>query len=93
MAGGKTERVLTDPNGVGKTWLPCALAHQACRQGHSAYYSLLRRFDDLGIGRADGRYMKLLKQLATINVLLVDDWELAVLDDRHDSGSTITTSQ
>lgn len=35
------------------------------------------------IGRADGRYMKLLKQLARIDVLVIDDWGLAVLDDAH----------
>nr|WP_229459384.1 ATP-binding protein [Massilia cavernae] len=42
---------------MGKTWLACALAHQACRQGYSAYYVRLPRLlDELSIGRADGRY-------------------------------------
>ena len=60
---------------------------------------------ELAIGRADGRYLKLLKQLANIDVLVIDDWGLAilddahrrelleVLDDRHGNGSTIVTSQ
>ncbi|WP_308410604.1 ATP-binding protein [Janthinobacterium sp. ROICE36] len=102
----KQKGPLTGPTDVGKTSLACALAHPDCRMGRSAYYvRLARLLDELSIGRADGRYMKLLKQLAKIDVLVIDDWGLAVLDDahrrdllevlddRHGSGSTIVTSQ
>lgn len=52
--------------------------------GRSAYYVRLPRLlDELAIARADGRHMKLLRQLAKIDVLVIDDWWLAVLDDVH----------
>jgi DNA replication protein DnaC len=98
--------LLTGPTGCGKTWLGSALAHQACRQGYSALYVRLPRLlDELAQGRGDGRYSKLLAQLGKVDVLLLDDWGLAilddrrrrdlleVLDDRHGNRSTLVTSQ
>ncbi|MDQ3397628.1 MAG: ATP-binding protein, partial [Deinococcota bacterium] len=31
--------IITGPTGVGKTYLACAFAHQACRQGFTASYN------------------------------------------------------
>lgn len=76
--------LITGATGVGKTWLACALANKACREGYSSYYVRLSRlFQDLDIGRADGRYAKMMKQLARTDVLVMDDWGLAVLSDQH----------
>jgi len=92
--------------GVGKSWLACALGHKACRDNRSVlYHRMPRLFDALLLARGDGRYGRLLKTLARVQLLILDDWGLApltpeqgrdlleVLDDRHGCSSTIMTSQ
>jgi len=98
--------LITGPCGVGKSWLACALAHKACRDNRSALYLRLPRLlDDLALARADGRYPRLLKSLARVQLLVLDDWGLAplapeqrrdlleIVDDRHERASTLVTSQ
>ena len=98
--------LITGPTGVGKTWLACALAHKACREGYTAQYvRLTRLLRELTIAKGDGQYSKLLTNLAKVDVLILDDWGLMklsaenrrdlleVLEDRHGRRSTIATSQ
>jgi len=98
--------LLTGPTGIGKSWLACALAHQACREGYSALYLRLPRLlTDLAIARGDGRYPKLMASLAKVDLLVIDDWGLAALtsdnirdfleivEDRYGVRSTLVTSQ
>ena len=60
--------------GVGKSWLACALGHKACRDNRSVlYHRLPRLFDALLIARGDGRYGRLLKTLARVELLILDD--------------------
>ena len=98
--------LITGPTGVGKTWIACALAQKACREGFSArYLRLPRLLQQLGIARADGSYPKLLAEIARIDLLVLDDWGLTplndeqrrdlleILDDRFNARSTLVTSQ
>ena len=76
--------LITGPTGVGKSYLACALAQKACRQGYKAFYQRLPRLlTDLEISRGDGRYSKLMRQLARVDVLVLDDFGLEPLNDRH----------
>jgi DNA replication protein DnaC len=98
--------IITGPTGIGKTWLACAFAQKACREGYDALYTRLPRLvQDIAIARADGRYPKLMKDLAKTDLLILDDWGLnplseeqrrdllEVLEDRHQIRSTLVTSQ
>ncbi len=98
--------MLCGPTGVGKTFIACALAHKACREGFTVQYLRLPRlFSDLVLAKADGTYPKLLARLARTDLLVLDDWGmnklndaqardlLEVLEDRYDVRSTLVTSQ
>jgi DNA replication protein DnaC len=75
---------ITGPTGGGKSYLACALAQKACREGYTAFYPRRPRlFVDLEIARGDGRYPKLMRQLARVDVPILDDFGLEPLSDRH----------
>jgi DNA replication protein DnaC len=58
----------------------CALGHKACRDDRSVlYYRVPRLLDALALARGDGRYVRLLKSLARVELLILDDWGLAPL--------------
>lgn len=103
---GHQNLILTGATGCGKTWLACALGNAACRQGLSvAYVRTPRLFEELRIAHGDGSFSKRLSALAKTDVLILDDWGLApidqagrndlleVLDDRVGARSTVITSQ
>jgi DNA replication protein DnaC len=94
------------PTGVGKSFLACALAQKACRDGYSALYRRATAlFRDLALARADGSLRQLLIRLSRIDVLVIDDWAMAPLseperrdfweicEDRYQMHSTLLTSQ
>jgi DNA replication protein DnaC len=104
--GRRQDLLITGKTGTGKSWLACALGQKACRDDRSVlYHRVPRLLDTLALARADGRYPRLLKSLARVELLILDDWGLApltsqqgrdlldIVDDRHGRGSTIVTSQ
>ena len=98
--------LITGATGCGKTWLACALAHQAARSGFSVLYTRAARlFDELQVAHGDGSFARRLTQLAKLDLLVIDDFAISpmgaaerndlleVLDDRIGSLSTLITSQ
>ena len=98
--------IITGATGTGKSYIACALAHQACRRGFRAIYRRAPRlFSELKLARADGSHARLLAKLAKADVLVLDDFAIAplskddrndlleILEDRYALRATIITSQ
>ena len=98
--------IITGPCGVGKSWLACALGNKACRDDQSVLYRRASRlFQELALARGDGRYPRLLKEIAKVHLLIIDDWGpeplspgnardlLEIVEDRHGRGAILITSQ
>jgi len=98
--------IITGPTGIGKSYLACALGHQACRDGLRAqYFYAPKLFRSLDAAHADGSLGNVLKALARLDLFIIDDLGLAVakpkqyrdllevIDDRIGRGATLLTSQ
>ncbi len=94
------------PCGIGKSWLSCALAQKACRDGYSVHYARVPRlFGELELAHGDGRFAKLFRTLTKVDLLILDDWGpdrlnagqrrdlMEIVEDRYGAGSTLITSQ
>lgn len=105
VAGHQTV-IVTGATGTGKSYLACALAHQACRKGYRVLYRRVPRlFDELRLARADGTHQKLLAKFARADVLVLDDFAISpltedarrdlleILEDRYALRATVITSQ
>jgi len=97
---------ITGPTGAGKSFLACALAHKACRDGYTVFYTRTSRlFHDIGVARATGTYSKFLASLAKKDLIVMDDFLLApptdeqrrdlleIMEDRYEKRSTLIASQ
>ena len=102
----KCRHYVIGPTGIGKSWLAQALAQKACRDGYSVWYRPLPKlFRELMVARADGSLGRVLETIARVDVLVVDDFAMAPLneqerrdfleicDDRYNRRSTILTGQ
>ena len=98
--------LLIGPTGIGKTWLGCALAQKACRDGFTILHKRSSElFRELAVAHVDGSFGRLLTKLARIDILVLDDFAMVPLkdserrdflelcDDRYQRRSIILTSQ
>ena len=92
--------------GLGKTWLACALAQKACREGYRAYYARLPRlFAQLELAHGDGSFPRLFRMLTRVDLLILDDLGpdrltagqrrdlMEIVEERHARSSTLLASQ
>src|SRR5438128_8220743 len=98
--------LVTGPCGIGKSWLSCALAQKACRDGYTVHYARVPRLlADLELAHGDGRFARPFRTLTKADLLLLDDWGpdrctasqrrdlMEIVEDRYGAGSTLITSQ
>jgi DNA replication protein DnaC len=98
--------IITGATGTGKTYLAEALIFQACKMGHvgqKKVFSIL--LEEIKVARAMGTWLKYLKSLDKVKVLVIDDFLiskpkskeseelLTVLEERVSKHPTIITSQ
>ncbi len=102
----KRNLIITGPCGVGKTWLGCALAQVACRNGVTVLYKRLPRlFEEMDLAHGDGRFPRLFRAITKTQLLILDDWGpdrltapqrrdlMEIVEERYGRGSTMITSQ
>ena len=98
--------LVTGPTGAGKSYLACALAQKACRDGYTTLYQRVPRLlHDIAVSRLDGRYNKIIAPICKCEVLILDDLLISplirneqrelleIVEERYDRKATIVTSQ
>jgi len=103
----KSENILiTGATGAGKSYLACALGHQACCMGYKVTYLNMNRFSErISLSKLDGTFTKLLNYLQKTDLIILDDFGLVpfdqnlriallqILEDRYAKNSIIVASQ
>jgi hypothetical protein len=84
--------LLLGPTGIGKSWLACALAQKACRDGFSVPHKRTSElFCELAVAHADGSIGRFLVRPSRIDILLLDDFAMAPLKDAERRSSVCHT--
>lgn len=98
--------LITGSTGCGKSYLACALGHQACLQGYkTTYLNMNRLIEKITLSKLDGSYIKMLNHFEKQTLIILDDFGLQnlgqdvrltllqLLEDRYGKKSIIITSQ
>jgi len=98
--------LITGATGCGKSYLACALVHQACVLGYRTLYFNLNRFiEQIAIAKLDGSFIKWMNRLKKAKLIVLDDFGLSemtkevklallqILEDRYGNGATVICSQ
>ena len=98
--------LISGSTGAGKSYIATALGYQACIEGYRVlYFNTTKMFSKLKMAKADGSYLKELAKMARHQLIILDDFGLQPLDsqnriallelieDRHNKGSMLVTSQ
>jgi len=98
--------LVTGPTGAGKSYLACALAQKACRDGYATLYQRVQRLlQEIAVARLDGRYARVIAPIIKCEVLILDDLLISpltreeqreileIVEERYDRKATIVTSQ
>lgn len=98
--------VVLGATGTGKSYLACALGRAGCEAGFAVRYERTSRLlQTLELAHADGSYPQVLRALARLPLLILDDWLrdplsrtqaqdlLEILDDRYGRTATLIATQ
>lgn len=98
--------LVTGATGCGKSFIACALGHQACLLGYrTLYFNMNRLCEQLAVAKVDGTFIKWINRISKANLVILDDFGLQplthdvkmailqILEDRYAKGATIIASQ
>jgi DNA replication protein DnaC len=98
--------LITGATGCGKSYLACALGHNACVQGYRTLYFNMNRFtEQIALAKTDGSLIKWMDRIKKSRLLILDDFGLQpithqiklillqILEDRYEKSATLICSQ
>ena len=98
--------LISGATGSGKSYLSCALGHQACMQGYRTLYFNMNRFiEQIALAKVDGSLIKWMDRMKKARLIILDDFGLQpithavkliilqMLEDRYENASTLICSQ